>query len=144
MDTPYPGDQITVYVGIDSLDNRDNEGQHIQSSASYIHPDYHSSSNYADLALIKLSSPIQFTDGVDSVCLDYSERIEPYYYIAGFGKTSVILSDNGREVQAGAPGNELKWARMRETRDAGFCSGMESVCVEAYDDPNDSGCIGDR
>lgn len=126
------------------MNNRDNEGQHIQGSASYTHPDYRSGSNYADLALIKLSQPIQFTDAVDSVCLDYSERIEPYYYIAGFGTTSVILKDGDREVQSGTPGNELKFARMRETRDAGFCSGMESVCVEALNDPNDSGCIGDR
>ena len=114
-DKPFRGDQITIHAGIDSLNNRDNEGQKIQVSESYTHPDYHSGNNYADLALLKLSQPIQFIDGVDSVCLDYSEQIEPFYYIAGFGGTSVILKDGNTEVQPGKPGNELKFAHMRET-----------------------------
>lgn len=77
---------ITAYVGISNTNDQNKESRGYPVSRVLIHPDYRTGpagSGHADVALLKLAKPVQYVDGIQNVCVDYSESIESYYIVAG-------------------------------------------------------------
>uniref|UniRef100_A0AAR2L979 Peptidase S1 domain-containing protein n=1 Tax=Pygocentrus nattereri TaxID=42514 RepID=A0AAR2L979_PYGNA len=63
--------QVTVYLGDQSLSNQGSNTNVVTRSVSklIIHPDYSSSTHDNDLALLKLSSSVTFTNFITPICL---------------------------------------------------------------------------
>uniref|UniRef100_A0AAR2IJM9 Peptidase S1 domain-containing protein n=1 Tax=Pygocentrus nattereri TaxID=42514 RepID=A0AAR2IJM9_PYGNA len=63
--------QVTVYLGDQSLSNQTSNPNVVSRSVSQliIHPNYSSSTHDSDLALLKLSSSVTFTNYITPICL---------------------------------------------------------------------------
>ena len=79
-----PANQITAYVGVSSKSDPNKANRAYTGSRVFVHPDYNPDIGaHADVALLQLSKPIQFVDGIKNGCIDYSESIKSYYIITG-------------------------------------------------------------
>jgi len=148
--TIYPAKQITAYVGLSSKTDPNKANRGYPVSRVFIHPDYRTGQKHlghADVALLQLSKPIQYVDGIKNGCIDYSESIKSYYIMAGYGRISISeRDDSGKEVISARRGNELRYAYAKENRDEPQCQkeGLNNVCLESYDDGSGEGaCNGD-
>ncbi|XP_038565959.1 serine protease 27-like [Micropterus salmoides] len=60
---------LTVNLGLDTLDLFNTNGMSRTVSQFIQHPNYNTNTNDTDIALLKLSSPVTFTDYIRPVCL---------------------------------------------------------------------------
>ena len=80
----FSSSSITAYVGVSSTYDQNKFSRGYPVSRVLIHPEYRTNApGHADLALLQLAKPIQYVDGVQNGCLDYSESIESYYIVPG-------------------------------------------------------------
>ena len=90
----YAANKITAYVGISSTNDQNKANRGYPVSRVFIHPDYRVNVNgHADVAVLQLQKPIQFVDGIQKGCVDYSESIESYYIVAGMANLSKFVMD---------------------------------------------------
>lgn len=69
-----PGD-LTVKLGVEDLDVTGQNVVNRDVIKIILHPDYNDSTNYNDIALIQLSSPVTFSDYIRPVCLAASNSV---------------------------------------------------------------------
>lgn len=133
--------ELTVRVGLDSLYERDIGNRSFSVEQIWTHPDY--SPWVYDVAILKLSVPILFGNGVEPACFDLSYNIPDYWIISGFGDRKT--SNGNRDPTPQVLGKELKWAYAREDRNANFCKDSDAfVCLQPYyQGSGDSSCFGD-
>ncbi|XP_070494752.1 transmembrane protease serine 9-like [Chironomus tepperi] len=87
-------DQPTIIrLGRTSLDLTDEydetEAQDIDIDTIEIHPNYTRSTRHNDIALIKLRSPVEFSDSVSTICLSSTDDIKSNEFtVTGFGRIS--------------------------------------------------------
>lgn len=82
----YRASSITAYVGVSSSDDQNKASRRYPVSRVFVHPDYRtgpSGSGHADVAVLQLAKSIEYVDGIEDGCIDYSESIESYYIVAG-------------------------------------------------------------
>ncbi|XP_008218019.2 serine protease snake-like [Nasonia vitripennis] len=90
--------------------NELNTGKLMSIESIKPHPDYNSSQLYADIALIKLSKPVEFSKTVKPACLYPIPDLEPkYLWASGYGSTSSF------RLREGMTGLNLTKARLQLT-----------------------------
>ncbi|KAG7334765.1 hypothetical protein KOW79_001361 [Hemibagrus wyckioides] len=104
--------QVTVKLGLYTLDGSNPNSVSRSLTAAYVHPSYNSKSSDNDLALLQLSSPVTFTTYITPVCLAASGSTfftDLQSWVTGWGniKTGVSLPSPGtlQEVQVPIIGN---------------------------------------
>ena len=73
-------------MGLSSKDDPNKADRGYPVRNVFPHPDYRTGREFlghADVALLQLSKPIQYVDGIKNGCIDYSETIKSYYIMAG-------------------------------------------------------------
>ncbi|XP_038565978.1 serine protease 27-like [Micropterus salmoides] len=86
---------LTVHLGLDTLDLPNTNGMSRTVSQIIQHPNYNTTTNDNDIALLKLSSPVNFTDYIRPVCL----AVDGSVFNAG---TTCWVTGWGR-IQTGIP-----------------------------------------
>uniref|UniRef100_A0A7N6AYB0 Peptidase S1 domain-containing protein n=1 Tax=Anabas testudineus TaxID=64144 RepID=A0A7N6AYB0_ANATE len=102
---------VTVYLGLQSREGYNPNQQFRRVSLIINHPRYISITQVNDIALLKLSSPVTFTNFVLPVCLAASDST--FYsgtdsWVTGWGATASgasTISQNLREVEVPVVGN---------------------------------------
>ena len=82
----FSASAVTAYVGISSTGDQNKESRSYPVSQIFVHPDYRTGpagSGHADVALLQLTKSVDYVDGIQNACIDYSESIENYYIVAG-------------------------------------------------------------
>ncbi|XP_037545122.1 trypsin-2 [Nematolebias whitei] len=82
---------VQIYLGRLNLQSTNTNQVVLSASQIIVHPSYNSNTNNNDLALVKLSSTVTFTDYIRPVCLAADGSVFPGgldSWVTGFGTTS--------------------------------------------------------
>ena len=113
-------------------------------SEVHTNPNYNNKTFHNDIALIKLSKPIEFGRNVKSACLNFKDEKYDYLYATGYGAvTPEFEDDNGKKIVEQISGDELKYAFFKENKTLGESCLDVFICIDSYfEGSGDSPCMG--
>jgi len=134
-DKAKPG-TYQVKLGVHSKYRNDERGEQIRSVTElYAHPNfsYDSANMTHDFALLKLESPVNYTDHISPVCLPSSLQELPgagsAIFVTGWGKTKQDGPDSDILLQVSLPLQSIEKCKAAYPgniwEDAQFCAGLD-------------------
>ncbi|XP_067095248.1 chymotrypsin-like elastase family member 2A, partial [Osmerus mordax] len=131
-----------VYLGKHSLKDEEAGSEFISVAKVIYHPKWDSSRGINDLAMLKLRTPVTFSDSIKPACLPKFEQILPHdtpCYVTGWGRLSTNGDNTDILQQALLP--IVEHATCKKNDWWSFMVTDKMVC--AGGDGERSGCFGD-
>ncbi|XP_043927886.1 transmembrane protease serine 2 [Protopterus annectens] len=142
VETQYPLSSWKVYAGVlEQAQMTTSNGNSVQKII--IHKDYNSASKDYDVALMKLRTPLQFTDSIKPVCLPNAEQVfasSQSCWISGWGSTFSGGAGTETVMMASVPLIDTSVCNQRSVYSGAIKPSM--VCAGYLDGGIDS-CQGD-
>ena len=134
-----PATEYLVQFGGNDLVELYDRNQHVEVAEVIKHPEFYEAwpSKYNDLALVKLKTPLRFTDSVQPACLnvEHQDQFSGPLRVVGFGSnvTTMVDMNTGNYVEA-QHSRQLNGADIvDQTKTLALCKGFEkrAICGKA-------------